>query len=113
MEVARTSMIHADAPQFLWAFVVRYAAHQLNIWPRVSVSKTSPTLRWTGEVGDASAFRGLAPSGVNSGDAGPGGADFGGASFGGAISGGAGSGGTERTRVGGVVGAPTGGCGGR
>ncbi|CAI7853285.1 unnamed protein product [Closterium sp. NIES-53] len=57
MEVARTSMIHAAAPHFLWSFAVRYAAHQLNLWPRVSLPETSPTLRWTGEVGDASAFR--------------------------------------------------------
>ncbi|CAI7883389.1 unnamed protein product [Closterium sp. NIES-53] len=34
-----------------------YAAHQLNIQPRVSLPETSPTLRWTGKVGDASAFR--------------------------------------------------------
>ncbi|CAI7803033.1 unnamed protein product [Closterium sp. NIES-54] len=34
----------------------RYAAHQLNLWPRASLPKTSPTLRWTGEVGDASVF---------------------------------------------------------
>ncbi|CAI7889281.1 unnamed protein product [Closterium sp. NIES-54] len=57
MEVARTSMIHAAAPHFLWPFAVRYAAHQLNLWPRVSLPETSPTLRWTGEVGDASVFR--------------------------------------------------------
>ncbi|CAI5459769.1 unnamed protein product [Closterium sp. Yama58-4] len=57
MEVAHTSMIHAAAPHFLWSFAVRYAAHQLNLWPRVSVPETSPTLRWTGEVGDASRFR--------------------------------------------------------
>ncbi|CAI7794593.1 unnamed protein product [Closterium sp. NIES-53] len=57
MEVARTSMIHAAAPHFLWLFVVRYAAHHLNLWPRVSLPKTSPTLHWTGEVGDASVFR--------------------------------------------------------
>ncbi|CAI7909586.1 unnamed protein product [Closterium sp. NIES-54] len=36
MEVAHTSMIHAAAPHFLWPFA------------------TSPTLRWTGKVGDAS-----------------------------------------------------------
>ncbi|CAI7776146.1 unnamed protein product [Closterium sp. NIES-53] len=29
----------------------------LNLWPRVSLSETSPTLRWTGKVGDASAFQ--------------------------------------------------------
>ncbi|CAI7759203.1 unnamed protein product [Closterium sp. NIES-54] len=34
MEVARTSMIHAAAPHFLWPFAVQYAAHQLNLWPR-------------------------------------------------------------------------------
>ncbi|CAI7913670.1 unnamed protein product [Closterium sp. NIES-54] len=57
MEIARTSIIHAAAPHFLWPFAVRYAAHQLNLWPRVSLPETSPTLRWTGEVGDASVFR--------------------------------------------------------
>ncbi|CAI7884862.1 unnamed protein product [Closterium sp. NIES-54] len=45
MEVACTSMIHAAAPHFLWPFGVRYAAHQLNLWPRVSLPETSPTLR--------------------------------------------------------------------
>ncbi|CAI7851811.1 unnamed protein product, partial [Closterium sp. NIES-54] len=57
MEVARTSMIHTVAPHFLWPFAVRYAAHQLNQYPRVSLPETSPTLRWTGKVGDASVFR--------------------------------------------------------
>ncbi|CAI7728886.1 unnamed protein product [Closterium sp. NIES-54] len=57
MEVARTSMIHAAAPHFLWPFAVQYAAHQLNLWPRASLPETSPTLHWTGEVGDASVFR--------------------------------------------------------
>ncbi|CAI7728855.1 unnamed protein product [Closterium sp. NIES-53] len=57
MEVARTSMIHAAAPHFLWPFAVRYVAHQLNLWPRVSLPETSPTLRWTGKVGDASVFQ--------------------------------------------------------
>ncbi|CAI7917081.1 unnamed protein product [Closterium sp. NIES-53] len=56
-KVARTSMIHAVAPHFLWSFAVRYAAHQLNLWPRVSLPETSPTLRWTGKVCDASVFR--------------------------------------------------------
>ncbi|CAI7826870.1 unnamed protein product [Closterium sp. NIES-54] len=59
MEVARTSMIHVAAPHFLWPFAVRYAAQQFNLWPRVSLPETSPTLRWTGEVGDASVFRDL------------------------------------------------------
>ncbi|CAI7910350.1 unnamed protein product [Closterium sp. NIES-54] len=57
MEVARTSMIHATAPHFLWPFAVRYAAHQLNLWPRVSEPETSPILQWTRKVGDASVFR--------------------------------------------------------
>ncbi|CAI7734233.1 unnamed protein product [Closterium sp. NIES-53] len=57
MEVARTSMIHAAAPHFLWPFAVRFAAQQLNLWPHVSLPETSPTLHWTGEVGNASVFR--------------------------------------------------------
>ncbi|CAI7883352.1 unnamed protein product [Closterium sp. NIES-53] len=47
MDVARTQ----------WPFAVQYAAHQLNLQPRVSLPETSPTLLWTGKVGDASAFR--------------------------------------------------------
>ncbi|CAI7833691.1 unnamed protein product [Closterium sp. NIES-53] len=50
-------MIHAVAPHFLWPFAVQYAAHQISHQPRVSLPKTTPTLRWTGKVGDASAFR--------------------------------------------------------
>ncbi|CAI7894614.1 unnamed protein product [Closterium sp. NIES-53] len=57
MDVARTSMIHAAAPHFQWPFEIQYALHQLNLQPRVSLQETSPTLRWTGRVGDASAFR--------------------------------------------------------
>ncbi|CAI7768457.1 unnamed protein product, partial [Closterium sp. NIES-54] len=57
MDVARTSVIYAAAPHFLWPFAVQYAAHQLNLQPQVSLPETSPTLRWTGKVGDASAFR--------------------------------------------------------
>ncbi|CAI7811739.1 unnamed protein product [Closterium sp. NIES-53] len=30
---------------------------ELNLWPHVSLPETSPTLRWTGQVGDASVFR--------------------------------------------------------
>ncbi|CAI7756990.1 unnamed protein product, partial [Closterium sp. NIES-54] len=56
MDVARTSMIHAAAPHFLWPFAVPYAAHQINLQPRVSLPETTPTLRWTGKVGDASVF---------------------------------------------------------
>ncbi|CAI7851468.1 unnamed protein product, partial [Closterium sp. NIES-54] len=56
MEVDRTSMIHAAAPHFLWPFAVRYAAHQLKLWPRVSLPETLPTVRWMGKVGDALVF---------------------------------------------------------
>ncbi|CAI7804454.1 unnamed protein product [Closterium sp. NIES-53] len=56
MEVTCTSMIHVAPPHILWPFAVQYAAHQLNLWPRVSLPETSPTLRWTGKVGDASVF---------------------------------------------------------
>ncbi|CAI7775975.1 unnamed protein product [Closterium sp. NIES-54] len=57
MDVARTSMIHAAAPHFLWPFAVQYAAHQINLQPRVSLPETTHNLRWTGKVGDASVFR--------------------------------------------------------
>ncbi|CAI7839360.1 unnamed protein product [Closterium sp. NIES-53] len=57
MEVACTSMIHAAAPRFSWPFAVSYAAHQLKLWPCVSLPETSPTLHWMGKVGDASVFR--------------------------------------------------------
>ncbi|CAI7848736.1 unnamed protein product [Closterium sp. NIES-54] len=57
MDVARTSMIHAAAPHFLWPFGVQYAVHQINLQPCVSLPETTPTLRWTGKVGDASVFR--------------------------------------------------------
>ncbi|CAI7850677.1 unnamed protein product [Closterium sp. NIES-53] len=50
-------MIHAATPHFLWPFAVQYAAHQINLQPRVSLPETSPTLQWMGKVGDASAFR--------------------------------------------------------
>ncbi|CAI7779090.1 unnamed protein product [Closterium sp. NIES-53] len=57
MDVARMSMIHAVAPHFLWPFAVQYAAHQINLQPCVSLPETTPTLWWTGKIGDASAFR--------------------------------------------------------
>ncbi|CAI7802444.1 unnamed protein product [Closterium sp. NIES-53] len=49
-------MIHAAAPHFLWPFTVQYAAHQMNLQPHVSLPETTPTLRWMGKVGNASAF---------------------------------------------------------
>ncbi|CAI7889501.1 unnamed protein product [Closterium sp. NIES-53] len=54
MEVACASMIYAAAPHFQWPFAVWYAAQKLNLWPCVSLPETSPTVRWTGEVRDAS-----------------------------------------------------------
>ncbi|CAI7857144.1 unnamed protein product [Closterium sp. NIES-54] len=57
MEIARTSMTHARAPHFLWPYAVWYAAHQLNLWPRVSRPEVSPTRLWTGSLGAASRFR--------------------------------------------------------
>ncbi|CAI7865614.1 unnamed protein product, partial [Closterium sp. NIES-53] len=87
MDAARSSMIHAAAPHFLWPFAVQYAAHQINLQPRVSLPETTPTLRWTGKVGDASVFhpvelvevavdsgdaRGAQPTGARTGGVGPG-----------------------------------------
>ncbi|CAI7748402.1 unnamed protein product [Closterium sp. NIES-54] len=57
MEIARTSLTHARAPHFLWPYAVRYAAHHLNLWPRVSRPEASPTSLWTGSPGVASRFR--------------------------------------------------------
>ncbi|CAI7930019.1 unnamed protein product [Closterium sp. NIES-54] len=45
MDIGCASMIHAVAPHFLWPFVVQYAAHQINLQPRVSLPETTPTLR--------------------------------------------------------------------
>ncbi|CAI7789592.1 unnamed protein product [Closterium sp. NIES-53] len=115
MEVARTSMINAAAPHFLWPFAVRYGAHQLNLWPCVSLPETSPTLHWTRQ----SWFRPTGGTGAASpggaGAAGPGGpASAGG--VGGAAGGAIGAGGTRGatgaggTRAVGAVGA--GGAGG-
>ncbi|CAI7853939.1 unnamed protein product, partial [Closterium sp. NIES-54] len=61
MDVAHMSMIHAAAPHFRWPFAVQYAAHQINLQPRVSLPETTPTLRWTGKVVDASVFRAWGP----------------------------------------------------
>ncbi|CAI7824503.1 unnamed protein product [Closterium sp. NIES-53] len=49
MDVARTSMIHAAAPHFLWPFADQYAAHQINLQPRVSLPETTPTFAVDGE----------------------------------------------------------------
>ncbi|CAI7893236.1 unnamed protein product [Closterium sp. NIES-54] len=58
MEVARTSMIHAAAPHFMWSFAFIHSCFlSSHLWPRVSLPETLPTLRWTGKVGNASVFR--------------------------------------------------------
>ncbi|CAI7905477.1 unnamed protein product, partial [Closterium sp. NIES-54] len=57
MDIARTSMIHARAPHFLWPYAVCYAAHQLNLQPRVSRLEASPTSLCTEFLGVGSAFR--------------------------------------------------------
>ncbi|CAI7839002.1 unnamed protein product, partial [Closterium sp. NIES-54] len=99
--VARTSMIHAAAPHFLWPFAVQYAAHQINLQPRVSLPETTPTLRWTGNVGDASAFRvdPAEPVEVAVDSSAARGADPAGAGTGGAESRGVESGGAETGRA--------------
>ncbi|CAI7826563.1 unnamed protein product [Closterium sp. NIES-54] len=95
MEVARTSMIHAAAPHFLWPFAVRYAAHQLNLWPR-------PGGRPSGYRGGGSVATGGASSG---------GATTEGAGSWGAATGGADSGGPASPSGGGAMGDPAGGPG--
>ncbi|CAI7833532.1 unnamed protein product [Closterium sp. NIES-53] len=57
MDIACTSMIHACAPHFLRPYAVRYAAHQLNLQPRVSWPEASPTSLWTGSPSVGSVFR--------------------------------------------------------
>ncbi|CAI7895570.1 unnamed protein product [Closterium sp. NIES-53] len=98
MDVVRMSMIHAAAPHFVWPFAVQYAAHQINLQPRVSLPETTPTLRWTGKVGDASAFR-VWGSRAFVRDASPGGVEPGGVEPGGAESGSAEPRGAESERV--------------
>ncbi|CAI7915568.1 unnamed protein product [Closterium sp. NIES-54] len=69
MDVACTSMIHAAAPHFLWPFAVQYAAHQINLQPRVSLPETTPTLSFTTPPRvvfcPLTPPRGPAPSGVS------------------------------------------------
>ncbi|CAI7840905.1 unnamed protein product [Closterium sp. NIES-53] len=45
MDIARTSMIHARAPHFMWPYALCYAAHQLNLQSRVSRPDVSRTIR--------------------------------------------------------------------
>ncbi|CAI7769066.1 unnamed protein product [Closterium sp. NIES-53] len=48
---------HAGAPQFLWPQAVRYAAHQLNLWPSVAQPLVTPVSLWIGSPGVAADFR--------------------------------------------------------
>ncbi|CAI7844550.1 unnamed protein product [Closterium sp. NIES-53] len=57
VEVARTSICHAGAPQFLWPQAVRYAAHQLNLWPSDAWPRVMPIFLWTGFPGVAADYR--------------------------------------------------------
>ncbi|CAI7788768.1 unnamed protein product [Closterium sp. NIES-53] len=56
MEVARTSMCHAGAPQFLWPQAVRYATHQLNLCPSDARPRVMPVFFWTGSRGVAADY---------------------------------------------------------
>ncbi|CAI5533518.1 unnamed protein product [Closterium sp. Naga37s-1] len=119
MDVARTSMIHAAAPHFLWPFAVQYAAHQINLQTSCLLAGDHTYTEVDGEgtpLVDPLPPQGPAPSGVSQVDpaepvevavdsgaargadpagAGTGGAETGGAESGGAETGGAESGGAE------------------
>ncbi|CAI7853620.1 unnamed protein product [Closterium sp. NIES-54] len=74
MDIARTSMIHAAAPHFLWPFAVQYATHQLNLQPRLSsvtCLRTScpPVLFLASSSAYPLTRLGPAPSGVSQVDA--------------------------------------------
>ncbi|CAI7849831.1 unnamed protein product [Closterium sp. NIES-54] len=43
MDIARTSMIHARAPHFMWPYALCYAAHQLNLQSRATPFTTHPS----------------------------------------------------------------------
>ncbi|CAI7745161.1 unnamed protein product [Closterium sp. NIES-53] len=53
MDVARTSMIHAAAPHFLWPFAVQYAAHQINLQPSDKLSSRAVPCVFLGFPPDA------------------------------------------------------------
>ncbi|CAI7842914.1 unnamed protein product [Closterium sp. NIES-53] len=57
MEVARTSLCHVGAPQFPWPQAVRYAVHQLNLWPRDARPRMTSVSFWTGSPGVAADYR--------------------------------------------------------
>ncbi|CAI7738160.1 unnamed protein product [Closterium sp. NIES-53] len=121
MDIARTSMIHAPAPHFLWPYALRFAAHQLNLQPRVSRPEVTVDSVGVGTGGATTGgtrsrgarLRGAGAGGAGAGGASPGRAGAGGAGTGGASSGarGAGSGGASSRGAGaggaGAVGAGT------
>ncbi|CAI7796110.1 unnamed protein product [Closterium sp. NIES-53] len=49
-------MCHAGAPQFLWPQAVRYATHQLSLWPSDAPPRVMPVSLWTGSLGVAANF---------------------------------------------------------
>ncbi|CAI7766275.1 unnamed protein product [Closterium sp. NIES-54] len=57
MAAAQTSMCHAGAPQFFWPQAVRYAVHQLNLWPSDARPRVTPIFLWTGFLGVAADYR--------------------------------------------------------
>ncbi|CAI7824494.1 unnamed protein product, partial [Closterium sp. NIES-54] len=74
MDVARTSMIDAAAPHFLWPFAVQYAAHQINLqsWlSSVTCLRTScpPVLFLASSSASPLTCLGPAPTGVSQVDA--------------------------------------------
>ncbi|CAI7861007.1 unnamed protein product, partial [Closterium sp. NIES-53] len=53
MDVARTSIINAAAPHFLWPFAVQYAAHQINLQPSDKLSSRAVPCVFLGFPPDA------------------------------------------------------------
>ncbi|CAI7856492.1 unnamed protein product [Closterium sp. NIES-54] len=110
MDITLTSMNRARVPQFLWPYVLRYTAHQLNLrrvsrglrfhrpvfgqGPLVLGAATGGT-RSGGAHSRGAGVRGAGAGGTSSGDAEAGGSSTRGASFGGTGAGGAGTGGAS------------------
>ncbi|CAI7932448.1 unnamed protein product [Closterium sp. NIES-54] len=47
----------AGAPRFLWPQAVRYATHQLNLWPSDARPRVTPVSHWIGSPGVAADYR--------------------------------------------------------
>ncbi|CAI7852270.1 unnamed protein product [Closterium sp. NIES-54] len=62
MDVARTSMIHAAAPHFLWPFAVQYTAHQINLQPSDKLSSRAVPCVFLGFPPDAPGWQFYHPS---------------------------------------------------